>query len=813
MGLHTGEAELRDGDYFGTAVNRAARLMAVGHGGQVLCSSATAEMVGEAVILVDLGEHRLRDLDRPVQVFQVGGGTFAPLRSLDVLPGNLPSLPSSFVGRQAELAAVAKELGTARLVTLTGVGGVGKTRLALQVAAELLPGFADGAWLCELAAAANADELAQVVAIALGVVQRQQMTLEASIVDFLRPRQMLVVLDNCEHLLDAAAGLAEAILAGAPGVRVLATSREGLGIPGEHVWPLRSLSVASDLAEAGQSDAVTLFAERAQAVHPEFVLDEVSTPGVTEVCRRLDGIPLAIELAAARVGAMSPAEIAGHLDERFRLLTGGRRGRVERHQTLLAAVEWSYSLLTGTERAVFDRLGVFPARFDEAAAVAVSSGDGIERWDVIDALASLVAKSMVGAERTGDTTRYQLLETLRHFARERAGVEGDIDGLRRRHAAHYAAFTVQAGATMWSPDELAWRPRVLAELDNLRAATGWAFDAPSLDDVGLGVEMLNGLSLTQSSWGILPWAAAAMPRVDLLDAAQRAVVLAAAAYDAFNMGQLDRAKVLGRRAIRDSETFTPALVLALTVVGLSAVASGDRQEATAVLAESRRHLQTDGPNDWLSLSLRVIVGWLADAIGDRESARSQAQLALAFAREVGSPSLLAGALSAYARIISESSPESALVAAEESIGLVDAGASDGNYSAALQTAAQLRAARGDAAGAARAAHAAALHEARVGSRPMMATFIAVAVVVLASHPEGFQAAATLSGAGSGPVLGMFPQFWRVARRDTYDRALAHVAAGLSDDEYTAAQHRGSAMTYDEIVEFTIGHLAGLAHCP
>ena len=289
---------------------------------------------------MDLGEHRLRDLDRPMQVFQVGDGGFEPLRSLDSMPGNLPLLGTSFVGREAELAAVAKDLGTARLVTLTGVGGVGKTRLALQVAAELAPGFAEGAWMCELAAAATGDDMAQVIAAALGVVQRTQMTLAESIVDFLRTRQMLVVLDNCEHLLDAATMLAEAILAAAPGVRILATSREGLGIADERVRPLRSLAVSAEVPEG--SDAVVLFADRARAVDPDFVLDARSVAAVVEICRRLDGIPLAIELAAARVATMTPAEIAGHLNERFRLLTGGRRGRVERHQTLRAAIEWSY---------------------------------------------------------------------------------------------------------------------------------------------------------------------------------------------------------------------------------------------------------------------------------------------------------------------------------------------------------------------------------------------------------------------------------------------------------------------------------------
>ena len=280
MGLHTGEAELRDGGYFGTTVNRAARLMAVGHGGQVLCSAVTAGLVEGDVPLVDLGEHRLRDLDRAMHVFQVGGSSFEPLGSLEVLPGNLPSLTSSFVGRQAEMAAVAKQLGAARLVTLTGVGGVGKTRLALQVAAELLHGFVDGAWLCELAAAASGDELAQVVAIALGVAQRADMTLVESIIDLLRPRQMLIVLDNCEHLLDAAAELAEAILGGCAGVRILATSREGLGIGAEQVWPLRSSALPTEAEAEASSDAVVLFVERARAAAPDFVFDSVCAASI-----------------------------------------------------------------------------------------------------------------------------------------------------------------------------------------------------------------------------------------------------------------------------------------------------------------------------------------------------------------------------------------------------------------------------------------------------------------------------------------------------------------------------------------------------
>ena len=348
---------------------------------------------------------------------------------------------------------------------------------------------------------------------------------------------MLVVLDNCEHLLDAAAALAEAILAGAAGVRILATSREGLGIAGERVRPLRSLAVSAELPETQRRGGAVRRAGPGGG--PRLRVDARSVPAVVEMCRRLDGIPLAIELAAARVAGMGPAEIAGHLDERFRLLTGGRRGRVERHQTLRAAIEWSYSLLSRRERVVFDRLGVFPASFDEAAAVAVCAADGIERWDVIDALTSLAAKSMVGLERSGTATRYQLLETLRHFARDRSGTAGDLDGLRRRHAAFYAGFAERAGAGVMSDQELAWRPRLAAEMDNLRAATGWALDAADVDDVAVGVAILAGLAgeaLYRPASGIGAWATAGVGRADDLDAAQRPVLLGLAAYDAFLPG-------------------------------------------------------------------------------------------------------------------------------------------------------------------------------------------------------------------------------------------------------------------------------------
>ncbi|MCJ7437947.1 MAG: adenylate/guanylate cyclase domain-containing protein, partial [Acidimicrobiia bacterium] len=425
MGLHSGEADVRDGDYYGPAVNRGARVAAVAHGGQIVLSRATEELardgLGNDVSLVDLGDHQLRDLARPEHVFQINTPglriDFPPLRSLDAFPGNLPSRPTSFVGRDGDLRKVAEALERAPVVTVTGVGGVGKTRLALQVAAEVVPHYPDGAWLCELATADGPAALMQVIAASLGVPLRSGMDPADSVLEFLKAKQLLVVLDNCEHLIDSAGAFAERVVQTCPDVRMLATSREGLAIEGELVVPLRSLALPDEDADPDgvtSSAAVRLFVERAGAAQSGFELRSVDLSAVAEVCRRLDGIPLAIELAAARVVAMTPTEIAGLLDERFRLLTGGRRTAVERHQTLRATVDWSYSLLDATEQAVFDRLGVFSGDFDSAAAQTVVTGSGIETWGVLDALGSLVAKSMITIDDSAEgVARYSMLETLR----------------------------------------------------------------------------------------------------------------------------------------------------------------------------------------------------------------------------------------------------------------------------------------------------------------------------------------------------------------------------------------------------------------
>jgi predicted ATPase len=695
-------------------------------------------------------------------------------------------------------------------VTLSGVGGVGKTRLALQFAAEVVAGFAGGAWLCELAAAATPDDLAQVVAVALGVLQRSQMTLAESIVDFLRTRETLVVLDNCEHLLDPAADLAQAILQGAPKVKVLATSREALGIEGENVRPVRPLPVPARTADAGVSDAMRLFVDRATDVDPEFRLDEDGWRAVEELCRRLDGIPLAIELAAARAATMTPVEIAGHLDERFRLLAGGHRRAVDRHQTLRSAVEWSYSLLDETERVVFDRLGVFPASFDERAAVAVCGHEGIDGWGVIDALTAVAAKSLLGTERFGRTSRYQLLETLRHFARDQLVARGEIEPLRRRHAWHYAAIAEEIGAGMVSHDALAWRPRLAIELDNLRTAVGWAFGAPDLSDVRVGTRLLNGLLPYLSfsrEWAVQTWAADVLELAPTLEVVDREVILACAMYDAFYAGDLPRVIQLGQQVLRENEALSRAVMAALAMVPFS-LAQIDAAESRAVLTAGRERLARYGGVDWQVAVLGTIAAWVDHLLGDEARARREAEQALGVARKVGWPALLVTALTISARTKPEDSSEEALAETHEALRLLDAGAgADAMYGPAGQTLALLLANRGDLTAAAAVLAATITRSVDAGDHITVGPCILRATMVIASHPGSETATATL--AGTRPVIG-YP-FLSPTDDARYTEVVNRVRSTLGLAAFDESHARGASMTFDEVVLLTLQQLNQLAN--
>lgn len=501
MGMHTGHADRGHDDFHGTEVNRCARLMAAAHGGQVIVSETTYVLVRDDaptdVSFLDMGEHRLKDLARPERIHQILHPglrvEFPPLRSLSTFPNNLPAELSSFIGRTGELAAVQDALTRARLVTLTGAGGAGKTRLALQVAADRIERHPNGVWLVDLAGLADPGLLTQAVLSALRVPELPGRPALEVLTTYLAGRDVLVVLDNCEHLIGAAAEVVDAVLRAAPKARFIATSREPLNVPGEVSWRVPSLTLSDGAGDPAtdRSEAVALFVERARAVDPTFGLTPERQDVVATITRRLDGLPLAIELAAARVRALSVEQIAERLEDRFALLTGGARTALPRQQTLEAAVAWSYDLLDEDERRLFARLSVFAGSFDLDAVEAVCSTEPIEPEQILDLLTRLVDKSLVSVVHAGSATRYRLLETLRAYARNRLAASGDAHAMQDAHTRWAVAFAKSAGGQLMGPEQARWLQEIAASRDDLRAALGRTIEA---GDYESGLQIMVGLT-------------------------------------------------------------------------------------------------------------------------------------------------------------------------------------------------------------------------------------------------------------------------------------------------------------------------------
>jgi predicted ATPase/class 3 adenylate cyclase len=801
VGLHSGEAEKRDGDFFGTAVNRAARLMAIGHGGQVLCSSTTAELVEGSVALVDLGEHRLRDLDRPMHVFQVGDGSFPSLRSLNAFPGNLPMQLTSFVGRQDELASITKALDASRLVTLTGTGGVGKTRLAVQVAADLVTVFPAGVWLCELAAAADSESMLEVVAAALGYLPAPGADLKQGIAKFVGSRRLLVLLDNCEHLLDSVAGFAETVLERCPNLAILATSREAMGVQGERVVRLRPLPVpqaGATLEQLAEFDAARLFLDRADAAGANMALSAADGPAIAEVCRRLDGIPLAIELAAARVIALSPGEIAAHLDERFRLLTGGRRAAVERHHTLRATIDWSYTLLGQRDQAVFERLGVFPASFDASAAQAVAGAGGVEPWDVLDALTSLVAKSLLNAERgAAGSTRYQMLESLRHYARERLDAAGGADQTRRCHAGHYAAAAVEIRAGLSGPDQSSWERQFDADLDNFRAAVAWGLDSAAEDDGEFAMAILGEVVAAQPGYQSFLVAgnfARAVEPARRAASRYASLMLAGAAAEAFGRGDFRRGRELSRDAVQKVRMSPrPGVVFGSHFMFVHP------KQLAAEVSSALQILDEVGADLSEYAFVHGTAAAMAATFGDTALAHQEAALAIELSRRLSNHRLLALGLYAFALASWQSDATTAQAALEEDLQITQRWGSVAVRGLALL--AQLRALNGSLPGAV-----AALSESLAGNhievdRPTMATCLARGAVVIAALGEPETAGVFLGAVADG----VFARMNALPPNEIADhnQFMENVRSKLGDDRYSAATARGAAMTYEQIATFAL----------
>lgn len=504
MALHTGTAELRDDDYFGQALNRVARILASAHGGQVLLSLPTEELVrdhlSDGVHLRALGEHRLRDLSRPEHLFQLTTidlpSDFPALRTLECAPNNLPFQLSSFVGREHELAEVKRLLGCTRLLTLTGSGGIGKTRLSLQAAGELLDRFPDGIRFAEFAAITDSGIVIESVAAALNLRRESDHALVATLSSFICKKCLLLIFDNCEHVIAASADLAEALLRSCPQLHILATSREPLGIAGEKAWPLSPLSLPDRWQEVAgepetteqltQFESIQLFVDRATAVCPTFQLSPDNLHLAAQICCRLDGIPLAIELAAARLRVLSARQIVERLDERFHLLTTGSRTAVPRQQTLRALIDWSHDLLSEPERTLFRRLSAFAQGRTLDAIEAVCSGDGLQRSQIMDLLGRLVDKSLVHVEKPSQhDARYFILESIWGYASEKLIESGEHETFHRRHLDYFVAACENAIPHLRGPKQWEGIERTSLEETNLRYAVETSLTVPGEAAKGL----------------------------------------------------------------------------------------------------------------------------------------------------------------------------------------------------------------------------------------------------------------------------------------------------------------------------------------
>ncbi|GAB4474576.1 MAG: hypothetical protein OHK0044_19390 [Burkholderiaceae bacterium] len=624
-GLHCGVDERRGGDFYGRAVNRAARIMSAAHGGQILVSQAVADAVRAAppadVALRDLGAVRLRDLAAPERVYQVLHprlrAEFPALRSLEATPNNLAQQLNSFVGRSRELVEVRRLLETSRLVTLLGMGGIGKSRLSVQLGAEVLDDYPDGVWLVELAPLTDAQLVPQAVASVLGVKEEAGGTVLDALLKFTRDRTLLVILDNCEHLVNACADLAKRLLQAGPRVKILATSRDALQIAGETVFQLAPLAAPDPRAPAAEealahSDAVRLFVDRAGAAQPAFRLTADNARTVAAICHQLDGIPLALELAAARTRALSVDAIAARLHERFKLLVTGDRTVLPRQRTLRALIDWSYDLLAAPERTLFQRLSVFVGGWTLEAAEAVGAGGDIEAADVLDLLARLVEKSLVIADIEGG--RYRMLETVRQYALEALRQAGDEEATRERHLERCVLLAEQAFPELAGPQQGLWLQRLDADRDNLLAAIAWAGSADAR--AWSGLRLVYALRPYWINRGLLTLG--------------HQVSLAALGWLALRSRTIERCR-------------------ALFGAGQLCFFGGRDAEARAYLSESLEIARALGRSDVVARVLQPL-GMACLGEGDLEAARTCLEEALALAREQNDLRELAGALNSVAML-------------------------------------------------------------------------------------------------------------------------------------------------------------------
>jgi predicted ATPase len=546
MGLHTGTAEERDGNYFGRTLNRAARIMAAAHGGQIVVSDVTAALIRDDCEVTDLGEHRLAGVERVMRLWQVGGREFPPLRTSTAITGNLPTPLDSFVGRIEELDVLSRLMKTQRIVTVVGVGGMGKTRLVIEVCHREQSDSTGDVWFVDLAMAQSDGAVVEEVASLFGVQAAPGRSVEDRLIESLEPRTAVLIFDNCEHVMRPAAGLIDRLLHACPTLKIVATSREALMLRGEHVMALGPLSMGDDSCDE-VADAVALFVDRLSAESGPITIGDDDRAAVMEICRRLDGMPLAIELAAARARTLGVTGVLARLGERLRLLSGGWRTAAGRQHTLSATLDWSYVLLDEREQVMFDRLAVFVGWFTLDDAVAVAGHPPLDELDVLDALSGLVDKSMCTVDVGATPTRYRYLETMRSYGRDHLSRSGMLAEYRNRHVAHLAASARLVREALVGPDELEASRHAERLTADLRAALGWAVDQ-YLDEVIDAVAALAPVMGVRGSYEIRGWCFDL--RDDLHD--QPRVQAAASHHALYSKGDLTEARRVCRRLLEIS---------------------------------------------------------------------------------------------------------------------------------------------------------------------------------------------------------------------------------------------------------------------
>ena len=649
MALHSDAAEEQNGDYFGAALGRVSRLLSAAHGGQVLLSLravSACEALPEQVHLRDLGAHRLRGLTSPERIFQVLHPALRddlpPLRSLNAFSHNLPAPLTSFVGREREMAELTALLAQASLVTLTGSGGCGKTRLALHVAQELVEVYSGGVWLVELASLSDPGLLPQAVAAAIGAREEPARPLAETLADVLRPRVLLLVLDNCEHLVDACARLAETLLRRCPGLRILATSQEALGVGGERSWRVPSLTLpdARDVQapeQLAQNEAVRLFVERVALGRPGFAVTAQNAVAIAEICWRLDGIPLAIELAAARIGVLSVERLASRLHDRFRLLTKGSRSVLPRHQTLQATIDWSYQLLTEAERLVLGRLSVFAAGWTLEAAEEVCAGGEVAAEQVTEVLFRLVDKSLVVVDGgTEGEVRYRLLETIRQYGGERLAALDEAALVRRRHYEWALTWARDADGRLLSAEQAGALDGLEQERDNLRTALEWASTAGDAEELRLAAALWRFWFFRGHLREGRERLAHALTRAPEGLWADRARALTGLGVFAYFQGDLPDAGVRCTQSLALAREAGDrwSVAVSLSVLGIPVYLGGDYDRARELLEESLA-LAGELEDGWLTAVALSNLGSLAFYQGEYTRATELLTGSITQGRQVG----------------------------------------------------------------------------------------------------------------------------------------------------------------------------------